>query len=81
MYGNSSEPNWKISGSWTGSIFSEFIGSILYFLKFRKLLWQVDKLWNSMNMELNGVWKVTNREKREHIILEHKKETKFEKLH
>jgi len=25
--------------------------------------------------------KVTNREKREHIILEHKKETKFEKLH
>lgn len=63
------------------AFFSEFIGSILYFLKFRKLLWQVDKLWNSMNMELNGVWKVTNREKREHIILEHKKETKFEKLH
>lgn len=32
-------------------------------------------------MELNGIWEVTNREKREHIILEHKKVTKFEKLH
>lgn len=39
------------------AFFSEFMGSILYVLKFRKLLWQVDKLWNSMNMELNGVWK------------------------
>lgn len=60
---------------------SEFIGSISYFWKSRKLLWQVDKLWNSTNMELNGIWGVTNREKREHIILEHKKVTKFEKLH
>lgn len=32
-------------------------------------------------MELNGIWEMTNREKRENIILEHKKVTKFEKLH
>lgn len=82
MYGNSSKQNWKISKSWTGSIFvKSLLGVFCVFKSLEKFYDKQINYWNSMNMELNGNWKVTNREKREHVILEHIKVTKFEKLH